>query len=495
MKSASKQVPIPLNREAILAIYSQGPDAVVELVENLVATFTDHITRFEKRIQDLEDQLAKDSHNSSKPPASDGFRKKPKKSQRTRSDRSIGGQKGHKGTTLEMVDRPDHIIVHSVSQCEHCHLPLGHIPVSGIEKRQVFDIPPVQMQVTEHQAEMKVCPACLRLAKAQFPTDVNSAVQYGNGVRAWAVYLMNYQLIPYERCKAFFEDLFSHSLSVSTLFSSNTICFEKLGGVEARIRQLLLKSPLIHCDETGYYVNKLRRWLHVLSSRFLTLYQSHPNRGKKAMDEMGVLPLYQGTAMHDYWSPYYGYGCHHALCNAHHLRDLTFLSEQHRQQWTQQMHPLLLDIKKAVDTAKSNDQHLPASLVRHFEDRYQTILENGMKECMINAPPTQQPNKRGRKKQSASKNLLDRFKNHQKEILAFMHDFNIPFDNNLAERDLRMMKVQQKISGCFRTENGAEIFCRIRSYISTARKQGINVLNAIQMALNDQPFYPALIPE
>lgn len=494
MNSTLKHPSIPITREEILAIYAQGPDAVVELVEGLVAVFAEHTTRLERRIKSLEDQLAKDSHNSSKPPSSDGFGKK-SKSQCAKSNRKVGGQKGHKGNTLQMVADPDEIVVHSVEQCHHCGFPLSDNPAADVEKRQVFDIPPLRLQVTEHHSQLKICPCCLRQSKAAFPDGVNSAVQYGNRIRALVVYLMNYQFIPYERCRAFFTDLFSHSLSVATLLRANQECYEKLSGVEESIRQLLLKSAVIHCDETGYYVNSHRHWLHVVASPFLTLYKAHRNRGKKAMDEMGVLPGYQGTALHDYWSSYYRYSCRHALCNAHHLRELTFLHEEHQQQWALQMHRLLLDIKKAVDLTKATSHSLGQQTLRNFEDRYQAILKNGLEECLAHSPPVEQPKKRGRRKQSKSKNLLDRFKDRQREILAFMYDFNIPFDNNLAERDLRMMKVQQKISGCFRTEMGAEIFCRIRSYISTARKQGLNVINAIQMALENQPYYPVLEPE
>jgi transposase len=492
--SISKQTPIQLNREAILAIYEKGPEAVVELVENLIATFAEHISHLEGRIKYLEDQIAKDSHNSSKPPSSDGFRKKPK-SQRRKGGRKAGGQNGHKGTTLEMVSNPDHILVHSVDHCVHCGHSLTDIAVSAVEKRQVFDIPPLQLQVTEHQAELKICPCCLKPSKAAFPEAVNSPAQYGTRIKALVVYLMNYQLIPYERCKAFFNDLFSHPLAVGTLSAAHQTCYDALGGVEDRIKQLLLQSSLIHCDETGYYVTKHRYWLHVAASKFLTLYKAHFNRGQKAMDEMGILPYYQGTAIHDYYSSYYHYPCRHALCNAHHLRDLTFLHEQHQQQWAGQMLKLLLEIKQAVDLAKPGAQALEPQTLRCFEDRYKVIIKEGLKECLPHSPPVELTKKRGRKKQSKSKNLLDRFKDRQEEILAFMYDFNIPFDNNLAERDLRMMKVQQKISGCFRTETGADIFCRIRSYISTARKQGVNVIQAIQMALDNQPYYPVLRPE
>jgi transposase len=308
---------------------------------------------------------------------------------------------------------------------------------------------------------------------------------------------MNYQFHPYDRNREFFEDVFSHSLSVGTLWQANLTCYNVLEVPATVTKQLIIDSPVARFDETGYAVNGKRQWLHVASTPDFTYYLPHPKRGSEAMDEMGILPLYKGTAVHDFWKSYFKYDCDHGLCNAHHLRELIFIYEQYDQSWAQDMITLLLKIKQTVDEAKESRDCLDQKTIQYFEKEYQGILDKGFGECLplekANPPPQTEeiPRKRGRRKQSKAKNLLDRLKEYQKEALAFMYDFNVPFDNNLAERDIRMMKVQQKISGCFRSNEGAKIFCRIRGYISTVRKQGINVLEAIQMAMEGKPFIPA----
>lgn len=492
------------SREEILSVYEQGPEKVIELVEGLLSIIrllTDQLQTQEasiraltERVRQLEDQRAKDSHNSSKPPSSDGGRKQTKGNLRKKSGRSAGGQKGHQGSTLKMVDKPDKEIVHPVDRCEDCDFSLVDEAVIDYERRQVFDIPPLKIEVTEHQAEIKICPCCGKVIKAFFPAGVDQPVQYGNRIKSLSVYLMNYQFHPYDRNREFFEDVFSHSLSVGTLWQNNLACYNALAVSEAVTKQLIIDSPVARFDETGYAVNGKRQWLHVASTPHLTAYMPHPKRGKEAMDEMNILPQYGGTAVHDFWKTYFNYECKHALCNAHLLRELIFISEQYKQSWAQDMIGLLLRIKMVVDEAKQSTDCLDPKTIQTFEDEYQQILEEGFQ---ANPPPdtSKLPKKRGRQKQSKAKNLLDRLREYQNEVLAFMYDFKVPFDNNLAERDIRMMKVQQKISGCFRSEEGARIFCRIRGYISTVRKQGINVLEAIQMAMDGKPFMPAMQAE
>lgn len=501
--SASMPLKIEISRTEILAAFHQGVDKVIELIESLITLFTAHlhaqaarIIQLEARVKELEDQVAKNSRNSSKPPSSDGY-KKPPRSQRPRSERKAGGQEGHKGHTLKFSDTPDETAVHTPEQCECCGRSLSDIAAEAVEKRQVFDIPPIELHVTEHQAETKTCPDCSSVNKAAFPEGVNAAVQYGNRLKALATYLLYYQLIPYKRCQEFFGDLFKHPVGVASILKSGETCSEQLAPTQELIRELLLQSPVINNDESGYRIKGVRGWLHVASTPFLTFYYAHPKRGKAAMDAMNILPHYKGVSVHDYWKSYYKYDCGHALCNAHHLRDLIFVHEQQDQQWAQSMIKLLLAIKKKVDETKPHADTLPPEQIREFEQQYQQILNDGFEECHSKSPPPLQtsPPKRGRKKQSKAKNLLDRFKERPKEVLAFMYDFNVPFDNNLAERDLRMMKVQQKISGCFRTDKGAYMFCRIRSYISTARKQGINVIQAIKMAFDGKPYTPVSRPE
>lgn len=476
-----------MSRDEIILIYNWSPYVIVKLLENLLSVISIQSSKIEEqekaicalkgRIRELEDERAKNSRNSSKPPSSDGVKREATKSMRKSSGSGVGGQKGHKGNTLQMVDNPDKVVLHRVAQCKNCGLSLERSEAKDYERRQVFDIPPLVLEVTEYQAEIKNCPNCGTRNKGDFVQDVQNPVQYGKRLKSLFVYLTNYQLLPYERTSELIRDLFSHSLSQATLVNTNNLCYKLLEGVEKEIKKQLTNSPVINCDETGLYNNGKRQWLHVVSTPNLTHYAFHQKRGKKATEDMDILPHFKGTAVHDFWKPYYNYSCNHGLCNAHHLRELTFLYEQYNQQWAKKMIYLLLEIKEKVAQEKLYSDGLDKRTINEFGEKYKRIIEEGHK---ANPPPKAQPRKRGRNKQSRSKNLLDRLDIHRKEVLAFMYDFKVPFDNNLAERDLRMMKVQQKISGAFRSDSGVRSFCRIRSYISTVKKQGRNVIEAIQ---------------
>lgn len=388
-----------------------------------------------------------------------------------------------------MVENPDHTIVHRVSTCEECGCSLQETQASDYERRQVFDLPTIKVEITEHQAEKKLCPHCGCCNKAAFPEDVQFPVQYGPRLKSIGIYLNQYQLLPYERTGELFADIFGHRLSQATLVNANNTCYELLKPVEEESKKQLVNSPVVHFDETGMYINGKREWLHVASTERLTCYAVHPKRGYEATKEMCILPEFQGIAVHDFWKPYFKYDCGHALCNAHHLRELTGVLEQDKQQWPQEMIDLLLEIKKTMEETKVTANQLDPAQLKNFEERYSQIIENGLAERPLIIQD--QPGKRGRKKQSKAKNLLDRLNEHRLEVLAFMYDFSVPFDNNLAERDVRMTKVQQKISGSFRSFQGAKTFCRIRSYISTVKKNSISVIDAIQAALKGKPFIPA----
>jgi len=442
------------------------------------------------RIQELEDQLAKNSGNSGKPPSSDGLKKKPApKSLRQKGKRRTGGQPGHPGHTLEWVSAPEHIAVHRLAHCPQCDHDLSEAEVLEVERRQVFDVPPVVMEVTEHQAPVLCCPNCQARVKAPFPADVTQAVQYGQRVKAQAVYLTSYQLLPVARTCEVFADLYGHRPSEAFVVSAPQALHEQLGPALRAIRQHLTQADVVHADESGLRVEGKLNWLHVLATTALTYYAVHPKRGQVAMREIGLLVDYQGRAVHDALAAYFQFdNCSHALCNAHHLRELCFVTEQYQQAWAGEMIRLLLDIKAEVDHI-DDAMTLPPDRLAHYEARYDTLLQAGLQ---ANPPPdTPRFPTRGRKKQSPPKNLLDRLTKYKTETLAFMHDFRVPFDNNLAERDLRMIKVKQKVSGTFRTRSGANIFCDIRSYISTVRKQGVNVLQALHDALLMRPFVPA----
>ena len=479
--------------EEALAIYRVGAENTVRVLLEMDA----RIHALEQRGEDLQaqarqlqDQLAKNSRNSSKPPSTDGFQKPAPKSLRKKSSRPSGGQPGHVGETLKMAEKPDHTVTHRIDGCKHCGRSLAGIPSAAMEKRQVHDLPPLRLIVTEHEAEIKLCP-CGHLNKAAFPEGVNAPVQYGPDLKAAAVYLKNYQLLPYERTCELLGDLFGCPISEGTLTNILSECYERLEQPVQQIKEQVAQAQVAHFDESGARVDSKLWWLHVASTPNTTYYQIHPKRGAKALEAIGILPDFTGRAIHDFWHPYFGYGCAHGLCNAHHLRELIFVHEQHHQTWAGDMIDCLLDIKQTVALGSPGAGHLNEEQIRAFEARYQSILDQGYEQNPLPAAPDGK--KRGRRKKTKPRNLLERLDHHRHEALAFMHDFNVPFDNNLAERDIRMVKVQQKISGLFRSETGAKIFCRIRSYISTARKNAVRALDAIARAFTGKPFVPNFI--
>jgi len=469
-----------MTREEFLDLYKKGPEAVFQAFQAL-----------EARIKALEDRLAQNSHNSSKPPSTDGYQKPSPKSLRQPSEKEPGGQKGHPGHTLEKVSNPHHTEVHPVLECEVCHRDLRNVRASGCESRQVFDLPMAKIEVTEHQAETKTCPNCGHLNTAAFPEGVDQPVQYGPRIKAHSVYLNQYQLVPYERLHEYYRDVYEHPVSPGTLFQFNQSCFETLEPVDAAIKEGVVKAPVAHFDETGLRIGGERKWLHLASTSTLTYYAPHPKRGQGAMEDIGILPRFQGRAIHDHWSPYFAYDCAHGLCNAHHLRELTYIEERFNQPWAQDMKALLVDTHRKVQETKKIAGELPPEDLRRIEQSYREIVQEGW-EANPTLPPTDLTPKRGRKKQTKPQNLLGRLSKRQEETLAFTHDFRVPFDNNQGERDIRMMKVQQKISGCFRSEQGAKIFCRIRGYLSTLGKQGMNLLDALKSVFAGRPTMPAV---
>lgn len=482
---------IHIPREDILAVYDSGPEAVVAMVEGLVAQFNARMTQLENEVTQLKDevaQLKRNSRNSSKPPSSDGYQKPSPKSLRKRKGRKSGGQKGHQGYTLQKVDKPDKIVVHKVHECEKCHASLHHTPVKDVEKHQVFDIPPIKIEVTEHQTEIKEC-ACGHINHGKFPEEARQPAQYGNRFKAMLVYFNHYQLLPLERIVELCKDVFGHSISEGTIYNVSASCFKRLATFEEQVKSQLIDSPVVHFDETGIRINGKTKWQHVASTPYLTAFEAFDKRGQEAMDAMGILPHFLGRAVHDHLKAYFTYACEHGLCNAHHLRELIFIVDHYKQPWAKKMKKHLLDIKRTVDKRKRKAKSLRTEDIKKLERKYNRILAEGLKANPIESMPVSE-GKRGRKKQSKPKNLLDRLKLFREETLAFMKDFLVPFDNNQAERDLRMAKVKMKISGCFRSKKGADIFCRIRAYTSTARKNSINVLEAICLAMKGAPFIP-----
>lgn len=475
------------SEEEIFTAYDKGKEAVVAL-------FYETFLKMGERIQKLEDQLAKNSGNSGKPPSSDGLTKKPK-SLRHKSGKKSGGQPGHPGNTLKAVTHPEHVQVYRVKRCCHCLASLEEIEVQSYEKRQIFDVPPVQVEVTEHRAEIKECPVCHQTTVGEFPPEVTQPVQYGERIKAQMVYFHQQHFIPLERTVDIMEDLYGQAISEGTIVEA---CNEVARQVEpvnqATKEELIATQGTAHFDETGGRIDGKLWWLHVVCTDLLTYYAVHPNRGRKALDEVGIFPIFKGTAVHDAYRSYFQYeNVKNALCNAHHLRDLIFIEEQYQQSWAGDMKKLLLEIKDAIEVTQPDRESLLPAQVTDFEKQYDRIVETGLQ---VNSPCEAAellPKKRGKPRQHPAKNLVDHFKVRKRETLAFMYDFKVPFDNNQAERDLRMVKLKQKVSGCFRSEGGAKAFCQIRSYLSIARKNGQRALDVLQMALVGKPFVPLIL--
>lgn len=418
----------------------------------------------------LTNSAGLNNRNSSKPPSSDPNREK---TPRTKG-RKPGGQAGHKGSTLTPLDDPDEI---KILKIDRRTLPQGDYREMGYESRQSVDIR-ICRHVTEYRAETLV-DATGKKFVADFPAGLRRPVQqYGAQVKANAVYMSMYQLIPFERVKTHFDEMFDLPLSAGSLFNFNLDAFNRLTPfIELAKWQLSQHEAVIHADETSININAKRFWLHGASNERWTLLAAHAKRGKDAMDDIGILPNFTGYLIHDHWKPYYRYeDCQHGLCNAHHKRELTRAYEQDDQAWAKAMERLLDDLNEAVKAAGGR---LPPDKSNEWRVKYRSVLAQGNKES---PPPTADPDapKKGRLARSKSRNLLERLRDYEADVLRFMDTKEVPYTNNQGERDIRMSKVQQKISGCFRSPQGAEIFCAVRSYLSTCLKHQVGVGEALE---------------
>ena len=439
-------------------------------------------------MQILISRLGLNSRNSSKPPSQDQNRPKKK---RESSDRKPGGQKGHAGKSLERVENPDEI---KEIKVDRSTLPKGIYKQVGFESRQVFDLD-ISVKVTEYRAEILEDKQGRRF-KAPFPKGVDANLQYGNNVKAHTVYLSQYQLLPFERIREYLTDQIKLPISTGSIVKFNQEAYEKLKGFDNKVQEKLIQSEIVHADETSININGKKQWLHSNSNPQWTYLYPHQKRGKEAMDEMGVLPGYKGVLVHDHWKPYYRYqDITHSLCNAHHLRELEGVWEQDKKKWAKDMQELLLAIKKDLEEKGG-------VFTKKQETKWRKKYFDLIKEAEKESPPPKEEiekrqrekekgmkTKRGRVKKSKDRNLLERLKNYHDDVLRFMTREDIPFTNNLGERDLRMMKVQQKISGCFRSLEGAKALCRIRSYISSAKKNNIRASYALRSLFEGEDIF------
>lgn len=464
-----------------------------------------------RRLQELQAELERheggevrrDSHNSGLPPASDPPAVKAQNAvRRTRSLRRqtgqrVGGQPGHRGATLMRVERPDRVVTHAPQICCRCAAVLSDGAVMAVERRQVFELPPVHVEVTEHRVETRRCSACGERTKAEFPREVRAPVQYGEGVRARATYLHKYQLLPCARTAEAMRELFGCAISPGTLHTTRERCAAKLVGAEARIKAALRRADVIGADETGLRVAGHSHWVHVARTDDLTHYAADARRGKPAIDAIGILPAFRGVCVRDGWIAYDEYRqARHALCNVHLLRELVYVEEvaAEQQQWTRPLAKLLLDIKAEVGRAQGRGEtELSEERLATFTARYDRLVKRAAR---LNPPPAAGKadalSRRYKvvraKRRDPARPLIRRLQTKREQVLRFMRDFRVPFHNNASERDIRMVKLQQKIGGCFRTEEGAAAFCRIRSYLSTARKQGHSMLTALERAFRGKPI-------
>lgn len=442
------------------------------------------ILRLLARLDALESKARKDSRNSSKPPSSDGLARKTV-SLRESSGKPPGGQAGHKGMTLKRV-QPTQTIDHPLpGQCDRCRSALPPADARVAECRQVLDVPAVAFDVIEHRTLALKC-RCGQLHVSAFPAGVTEMVQYGPKVKALGVHLTQGQMLPYARAAELIQDVYGLSISPGTLVSWVGEASVALQGTTDRIAEHLRHAPLLNADESGLRVAGKLHWLHIAASDTLTWYGVHAKRGLEAMETHGILPKRIGILVHDCWAPYWRLdGSIHALCNAHLLRELVYVKEITGQEWPRSMTDFLLNANKRCEAARQKQRKFSTTEIAAFRTIYDAIIAEGEQ---LNPAANKSVNKRGRAKQSIAFNLLRRLRQYADAVLLFISNLTVPFTNNVGERAVRMPKVKQKISGCFRTVVGAKNFCIIRSCLDTLRKQGHGMLNVLQRAFQGNPI-------
>lgn len=455
----------------------------------LIVALSAKVVALTAKIAELEARLGKNSQNSSMPPSSDAFVKPPPRSLRRASGRKPGKQSGDPGFRLERRLDPDEVRVHVPQVCRGCGDSLELAPVVGQECRQVFDLPPIELTVIEHQGQRREC-GCGTVTTATFPAEARAPTCYGPGVAALGAYLLTRQHLPVERAAECLADCFGAPVSTGYLATLLPNAAGRLEGFLALVRKKLATAEVAHFDETGGRVKGKLWWIHVAATDRYTLYHLDPRRGKTAMDAAGVLPTFTGVAIHDGLAAYRGYtAAEHGLCNVHHLRELAGMSELTGQGWPTQLAELLVEMNRAVEVARAGGAHaLPANRLAHYGRRYDALVAAGKE---LNPPPARTPGQRGRPARGPAGSLLARLATHRADVLRFATDLRVPFTNNQAERDVRMVKLQQKISGGWRSQTGAESFLATRSYLSTARKHGQQAMDVLRALFTEGAWLPA----
>jgi len=470
---------------AIVASQSETNKSQLETIEALNAT----IRELQETIRDLQRQLNQNSRNSSRPPSGDGFNKPSPKSQRTKSGKKPGGQKGHKGAGMSIPHDPDEVKKHIPQRCKTCpHLAQctadGSVFTCGEVRYEVNAV--ITTTVIEHQSiKASNCPCGERNLVGSFPEGIRAYVQYGDSVTALVGLLSTYGAMSAMRIHTLMGSVLGVSLSTGTITAMVSRCASKAGNILEKIRKLLTGSDVVHFDETGTDVNGRTIWVHSSSTESLTYQTINQRRGQSGMEDNGVLPDFDGTAVHDCWSPYWKYdGATHAVCNAHLLRELTSVEEyipEHT--WATAFKTLLIAMKTTKEKAIAKGaEELSYYHLHKFSRQYDDIMQTADSECP--EPPDPPEKKKGRKKKGKERSLIERLMALKDSVCLFIHDFRVPFDNNQAERDVRNVKTKTKVSGCFRTEDGAQDYLDIMSYLSTGRKHGVSVYDAMIAALS-----------
>jgi transposase len=451
-----------------------GGEAVIEALRAENVLLRAEVVALTGRLAELERRLGLNSSNSGQPPSSDGLKKPPRVSSlREPSGKKTGGQRGHPGETLRRVETPDATIDHYPAACGMCGEPLSAAMATGHVARQVFDLPePRPLIITEHRVHSCRCAACGTQTRGAFPDGVTAPVQYGTRIGAFVLYLLHYQLLPEKRLAALMADLFGVKLVTATIARISQDCAVRFQGFADELRDLVAASPVKHMDETGFRIGGKTQWLHIASTVWLTFYRTSPKRGS-------LLAKVTGIIVHDHWKPYYKMtGVLHALCNAHHLRELKALVEIEKEDWARKMQCLLRRACHATNLAREQGVPLKPGLIALIERCYDGIIANGL-AFHESQPALAKTRQRGRPPRRVGHNLLLRLSTRRLDVLRFLTDPSVPFTNNLAERDGRMMKLRQKISGGFRSECSAKDFAVIRAVLSTASKQGWNMLQTL----------------